>query len=506
MVYHGGVYAAGTVVAGKYRLESLLGQGGMGVVIAATHLHLGTPVALKLLHSEMVHNQVVVDRFMREARASAQLRSENVCRVSDVGMTEDGCPFIVMELLNGHDLTSVLHANGTMPVPMAAEVVLQACSAIGEAHALGIVHRDLKPGNLFWTQRPDGTVCIKVLDFGVAKGPEDVNFSLTQTSSMIGSPGYMSPEQLKSSKTVDGRGDIWSLGVVMYELVTGRKPFEGESITELALKVTMDPTPPMRGHVPSAFESVVRRCLEKDAARRYQDVADLAAALAPFVGTRGFELAQGVARVRRGANPPFVPVISNVASTPTTLRGANGVISGGGATLRSWRLPALIGMGAACGIGLAILIASGKKDTHEPASAPMEETTTMHAEPTAPPPAAPTVEVKPTERAVETVPDPKTEAAKTEAAKTEAAKAEAARLEAEKASAANAEVARLKAEKADAAKAEVARHKAEKADAARAEVARHKAEKAEAAKAKTAVKKETETKPPKTEDVGDSRF
>src|ERR1044072_3385707 len=214
----GSVYGPGSVVAGKYRIEHVLGQGGMGYVVAATHLDLGTPVALKFLHEHMLENRDVVDRFKREARASAQLRGENVCRVSDVGTAENGQPFIVMELLQGQDLNIVLKERGAVTTNVAAEIMLQTCLALAEAHMIGIVHRDVKPGNLMLTTRPDGTMCIKVLDFGVAKAPEDTNFSLTQTSSVVGSPGYMSPEQLQSSKAAPVSSDIWWLGIVLYEL------------------------------------------------------------------------------------------------------------------------------------------------------------------------------------------------------------------------------------------------------------------------------------------------
>ena len=339
------VYEVGQILADKYRVDYQLGEGGMGIVLAVTHMHLGTQVALKLLRTEMAHG-AVVDRFLREARASAQLRSENVCRVSDVGVLEGGIPYIVMEMLVGQDLMAVLRTNGPLPVTVAAEYILQSCVGVAEAHAAGIVHRDLKPGNLMWTQRPDGTTLIKVLDFGVAKAPEGVNFSLTQTSNIIGSPGYMSPEQLKSSKDVDARSDIWSLGIMLYELVSGRPPWNGDSITELALRVAMDPMPPLVGVGP--FEVVIARCLEKDPAKRFQDVAQLAAALAPFAGVAGESLAAAVARVLHGARVslPSVPQ-PGMQSTPTTLRGANGVITGAPMAARTWKLPAAIGLGAA---------------------------------------------------------------------------------------------------------------------------------------------------------------
>ncbi|HLL21753.1 MAG TPA: serine/threonine-protein kinase [Kofleriaceae bacterium] len=296
------MYGVGTILAGKYRIERMIGEGGMGMVVAATHLHLGTQVALKFLHHDMASNAHMSERFMREARASALLKSEHVCRVADVGILETGAPYIVMELLAGQDLSSMLRNHGPLPVSTVADYVLQALIGLAEAHAAGIVHRDLKPGNLFWTQRPDGSALIKVLDFGIAKSPASVNFSMTHTSAVMGSPGYMSPEQLKSSKVVDARSDVWSMGVVLYELVTGNTPFHGESITELALKVAMDPTPELPGHFPRTFQALVARCLEKDPARRFPDVADLAQALAPFAGPRGQDMANGVTRVLRGHN------------------------------------------------------------------------------------------------------------------------------------------------------------------------------------------------------------
>jgi serine/threonine protein kinase len=283
----------------------------MAVVIGATHLRLQQPVALKFLLPELAQNHEVVERFIREARASAQLRGEHVCRVSDVETAETGAPYIVMELLDGRDLASLLAAKRSLPVPLVADYVLQACVGVAEAHALGIVHRDLKPGNLFLTGRPDGTPLIKVLDFGIAKAQRDQAFSLTHTSTVLGSPSYMSPEQLRSPRVADVRSDIWSIGVILYELVSGRPPFIGESLTALALHITIDPAPPLIGRIPPGFDSIVYRCLAKDPTQRYSDLGELAHALAPYAGPPGAVLAGAVSRLlnwaSRAAAPHEVP-------------------------------------------------------------------------------------------------------------------------------------------------------------------------------------------------------
>jgi len=298
----------GTVVAGKYRVERIIGRGGMGLVVEATHLGLGHRVALKFLAEEMASDQTALARFRREGQAAAQLKSEHICRVFDVGV-EGKTPFIVMELLSGTDLARLSKVRA-LDVPTAALYVRHACLGLADAHAAKIVHRDLKPGNLFVTRRADGSALIKVLDFGVAKAPEESDIKLTGTSNVVGSPGFMSPEQFRSSKSVDGRTDIWSLGVILYKLVSGRLPFKADSFAEFALAITRDAVPPLPEASPE-FEAVIAKCLEKDPAKRYPDVLALAEALAPFAAQ-----ARGSAPTIPVDAPAGDEVMSGVGSLP----------------------------------------------------------------------------------------------------------------------------------------------------------------------------------------------
>jgi eukaryotic-like serine/threonine-protein kinase len=229
----------GDIVDGKYRVERVLGSGGMGVVLLARHLKLGERVALKLLHPRLLGNREAMSRFERETRAAARIKSEHVARVTDVGELESGAPYMVMEYLEGIDLDAWLSGRGTMSIPQAVTAILQVCEALAEAHLLGIVHRDLKPANLFCVERGDGLFTMKILDFGISKimAPE-LDHKLTAVQALMGSPVYMSPEQMQRKRTVDARSDIWSLGVILFELVTRRPPFEGETMAELAIQIS----------------------------------------------------------------------------------------------------------------------------------------------------------------------------------------------------------------------------------------------------------------------------
>ncbi|MFS8069112.1 MAG: serine/threonine-protein kinase, partial [Byssovorax sp.] len=287
---------SGDVVAGKYVVERVIGSGGMGIVVAAKHMQLGERVALKFLlmaGDVSSSDQTFVARFVREAQLAVRIKSQHVARVLDVGTLEDGSPYMVMELLEGVDLDRLLRTEGPPPMDVAADYLLQACEAVAEAHSLGIVHRDLKPANLFLTRRPDGSPLVKVLDFGISKMLKEfggqAERSLTRADDVLGSPQYMAPEQVRNPSGVDARCDIFSLGSILYKLLTGRPAFEGGNPATVLAMVLSEPPTPLREHrpeIPPALEALVLGCLEKDPAARVQSVEDLARGLVPFATRR----------------------------------------------------------------------------------------------------------------------------------------------------------------------------------------------------------------------------
>ena len=349
MTEQGALPARGDLIAGKYRVEEVLGAGGMGVVVAARHITLPQRVAIKILRPKAMAIPDARARFLREAQAAVTIQSEHVARVVDVGSLDDGVPYMVMEHLTGSDLSRILEHRGRLPVEDAIDYVLQAGVALAEAHTLGIVHRDLKPGNLFLTQRPDGAPFVKVLDFGLSKmslADEGVDGAMTATTVVVGSPFYMSPEQLRSLKNVDTRTDLWSAGVILYELIAGRRPFDGPSVTAICACVVADPPAPLAGvgaEVPPGLEPVILRCLEKDPARRYQSMAELARALAPFAPARSLasiERIEGTERAAASGAGPQLPIGPiDVSDAAMTLMLED----------RGSRLPALPAVGAAGG-------------------------------------------------------------------------------------------------------------------------------------------------------------
>ncbi|HWA73724.1 MAG TPA: serine/threonine-protein kinase [Polyangiaceae bacterium] len=292
----------GTVVAGRYRVDRVLGAGSMGVVAAAFHLEFEQAVAIKFVSPDALGEPEVAARFRREVRAAAKIKSEHVARVLDVGALETGLPYMVMEFLEGRTLEDELSARGSLPVAVAVDYVLQAIEALAEAHAGGIVHRDLKPANLFVSRRADRSRVVKVLDFGVSKSLADSESSLrlTRTGTIVGSPLYMAPEQLRAEKTPDLRSDIWALGAILFELVSGRTPHSANSIPDLYAKLLRDAPSAISRHgaeIAPEFEAIVRRCLRLEPAERFANVSELAEALLPFAPARArvhAERARGV--------------------------------------------------------------------------------------------------------------------------------------------------------------------------------------------------------------------
>jgi eukaryotic-like serine/threonine-protein kinase len=302
------VYVApGDVIAGKYRIERVLGVGGMGFVVAAKHVQLDGTFALKFLKKRFAQDERVVDRFTREAKAACRIRSEYVARVFDVGISE-GLPFLVMEHLVGRDLAAVLAEQGRLGCEEAVEYTVQACAAIAAAHACGVVHRDIKPENLFLVEN-DGVSTVKLLDFGISRlaltglnsepNPSRLTGSLT-----LGTPFYMSPEQIRSTASADAQSDLWSLGVVLYELLTGALPFSASGVNEICAAI-LEKDPPsllqLRPDAPVGLVDVVERCLQKAPALRYRSVSELAVALLGFAPPRSLAVAESSSAIRRAA-------------------------------------------------------------------------------------------------------------------------------------------------------------------------------------------------------------
>jgi serine/threonine-protein kinase len=284
----------GDMIAGKYVLDRLLGQGGMGAVFAAKHVKLSKAVAIKIMLAD-ASNPEAAQRFINEGRAAANIQNEHVVRVDDVD-EEMGYAYMVLELLDGEDLAQILDREPThrLPAHVVVDYVLQALKGVTQAHAIGIVHRDLKPSNLFLARRKDGSSVVKVLDFGISKAQGSSALAaspsaLTSTKAMLGSPLYMSPEQLRSSKSVDQRADIWAMGVILYELITGTLPFMGENLGELFAAILETDPAPLRTraeNVPPGLDDIVLRCLQRRPEHRFQSAAELANALAPFAVAR----------------------------------------------------------------------------------------------------------------------------------------------------------------------------------------------------------------------------
>ncbi len=361
------VFQPGELIAGKYEVLKHLGEGGMGVVVSARHRDLDTRVAIKVVRPEYAQNEQIVARMLFEARSAAKIRSEHVCKVLDVGRLETGVPYIVMEYLDGQDLGRALAQQGKLPLQTAIDYVLQACEALAEAHAAQIVHRDLKPENLFLAHRADGSAQVKVLDFGISKSlkTDDRASALTNPSSAVGSPFYMSPEQMLSARDVDARTDLWALGVIVHELLTGQPPFYSDTLPGVCALVLNQPPPRLRTLLPDApleLELVLQKCLQKNRDDRYSSVGEVARALAPFGSAAARTSAERVSRILGDAS--LRPPSSEASSDPkleTNPLGATIALTAPGFTRTTGNLlPARRSFGlTAAVLGLAVLLGGG---------------------------------------------------------------------------------------------------------------------------------------------------
>ena len=302
------VLAPGDMVDGRYRIDCYLGGGGMASVYRATHVVLEQSVAIKVVSPSIRELPGMAQRFLREARAATQLKSEHVARVSDVGTMADGAPYMVMEYLDGRDLDAMVEGGEEIGVEDAVDYVLQACEALAEVHGLGIVHRDLKPANLFLTRGADGMPCVKLIDFGISRTDSPLASKdlakLTQPDTVMGSPRYMSPEQMESAGKADSRSDIYGTGAVLYELLTHKCPHEGETFMDIYAAATLGPPAApssLRSGIPHGLDDVILRCLRIDPNERFADTAELALALAPFGPDGSMTRAEAIARILEAA-------------------------------------------------------------------------------------------------------------------------------------------------------------------------------------------------------------
>ena len=388
----------GTTLAGKYRIDRMLGAGGMCLVYEAEHIHLRQAVALKLLKPELARDATAVARFAQEAQAAAKLRSPNVARVYDVDKLPDGQPYITMELLVGHDLGTELQRRYALPVELAVDYVRQAANGISEAHALGIVHRDLKPENLFLTELGEMTErrLLKILDFGIAKNVAEGSRKLTAPDAVFGTVDYMSPEQIRSASSVDHRTDIWSLGVILFELLTGRTPYSGDARSVIAQIVSEPVVPPSRfvPTLPPGLVAVVMKALAKDPAARFHSADELRRALAPFA-----EGIEPITDVLARLPPASVPRRNLDASRPSLdgLRDVRTNLSFETSSprkawaKRAFALPMFAALGALAGIAVwkrdVVLQPRAPEPVHATAAPLKDEPLPPATMPTTPPPA-----------------------------------------------------------------------------------------------------------------------
>lgn len=318
----------GTVLDGQYLLERQLGAGGMGTIWLAQDLRLGRSVAVKFLSGDFHHSEHARQRFEREARMVGKVRSPHVVQVFATGVTPEGVPYVVMELLDGEDLASRLERNGPCTLPEAGAIIEQVCRALARSHREGLVHRDIKPHNIFLTPEAGGQIFVKLLDFGIAKDVALKATALTVTGAVVGSVYYMSPEQLRDAQSVDHLADLWALGVVTYQMLTGTVPFDGDSLPELLVRITSCsyvPASEVNRSLPKDVDAFLSRAITPDRSQRYADADELARAFSRIVRAH----ASGFVSKLDGL--PLVEAVQAQAAAPPRAAGS-------GSRLRAWLL------------------------------------------------------------------------------------------------------------------------------------------------------------------------
>jgi serine/threonine-protein kinase len=379
----------GQTLDNRYQVIELLGQGGMGSVYRGRHSVIGRKLAVKFLHSEFATSEEVLKRFYREAQAAAAIGHKNIIEVIDVGASPEGDPYLVMEYLEGEDIETMLQRAGTLDLAGACGVLEPVLRALGAAHDKGIVHRDLKPANIFVTQPEGEDPTVKLIDFGISKfvGSEDQT-KLTQTGALIGTPAYMSPEQARGTGGVDHRTDLYAVGVILYQMLTGELPFKGESYNDLLIRVlTEDHVPPteVRPDFPAEAEPVIAKALAKDPARRYQSADEMLSALealAAYASRRdSFDLLVSGIRTRTAVVGDLGSKISNGTSSSATdvlakmQAGATPTGWAGTSPAKPARNKLLLAVGGAAALVIAVVVviavvASGEDEVERPAIPP----------------------------------------------------------------------------------------------------------------------------------------
>lgn len=375
-------FAPGSVIDGRFEVEAVLGRGGMGYVLAARHRDLDERVAIKLLLPHKADG-AARERMLREAQNAAKIKSEHSVRIRDVVNSGPAAPYIVMELLRGESLSARLARGAPLEVSDVVAIVLQACEAIGEAHLVGIVHRDLKPSNLYLVDKPGHGTFVKVLDFGVSKRFEtDSNHELTESRALLGSPVYAPPEQLRASRTVDRRADIWALGTVLYQALTQALPFRGDTLAEVCTRILQDAPPPprtLRPDIPSSLELAILKCLEKRPDRRFGSIEELVLALRELAPAAAAKTLIYLDAVRSSSSPDLIDAPLDEVDAETSRTFSPSTLTGPSAALR----PSLAGRRVAVAfpvagvlVGLAVFLGLRLREPPErgPATRTAEDT------------------------------------------------------------------------------------------------------------------------------------